>query len=81
MSEFRLEIPDEFVDTIADRVAERLEQPAEAWLDVDQAAAYIAAPRSRIYDWIAQGRVKCRRDGRRVLFRRAWLDAALGGAE
>lgn len=81
MTELRFDVPDELVDAIADRVAERLERPAEGWLDVDQAAAYIAAPRSRIYDWIAQERVECRRDGRRVLFRREWLDAALGGGE
>jgi len=81
MTELRFQIPDELVDTIAERVAERLERPAEAWLDVDAAAEYVAAPRSRIYDWIAQERVECRRDGRRVLFRREWLDAALGGTE
>lgn len=79
MTELRFEIPDELVDAIADRVADRLERPAEGWLDVDQAADYICAPKSRIYDWIAQERVEHRRDGRRVLFRRAWLDAALGG--
>jgi len=79
--ELRLEIPDELVDAIVERLAERLERPAEPWLDVDAAADYLAAPRSRVYDLIAQGRVECRRDGRRVLFRRAWLDAALGGGE
>ena len=48
MTELRFDIPDELVDAIADRVAERLERPAEGWLDVDRAADYIAAPRSRI---------------------------------
>lgn len=81
MTELRFEIPDELVDAIAERVAERVERPAEAWLDVDGAAEYIAAPRSRIYDLVSQERVECRRDGRRVLFRREWLDAALGGTE
>jgi len=76
-----LDIPDEIVDLIAERVAERLERPAEGWLDVDQAAAYIAAPKSRVYDLVAQERVECRRDGRRVLFRREWLDAAVNGTE
>jgi len=81
MTELRFNVPDELVDVIVERLAERLERPAEPWLDVDQAAAYIAAPRSRVYDLVAQERVECRRDGRRVLFRRAWLDAALGGGE
>ena len=77
--ELRFEIPDELVDAIAERVAERLERPSEGWLDVGQAAEYVAAPTSRIYDWVSQGRVECRRDGRRVLFRREWLDAAIDG--
>ena len=83
MTELRFDIPDELVDLIAERVAERLQRPTESepWLDVDQAARYIAAPRSRVYDLVSQARVECRRDGRRVLFRREWLDAALGGTE
>ncbi len=79
MSELRVEVPDELVDTIAARVAERLEQPTDGWLDVDQAAVHISAPKSRVYDLVSQGRVECRRDGRRVLFRREWLDAAING--
>ena len=79
MAELRFEVPAELVDQIAERVAERLERPAESWLDVDGAATYIAAPRSRVYDLVSQGRVECRRDGRRVLFRREWLDRALEG--
>lgn len=81
MSEIRFEIPDELVNAIAERVVDLLGKPAEGWLDVDEAAAYIAAPKSRIYDWISQGRVEHRRDGRRVLFRREWLDAVLDGRE
>ena len=80
MPELRFEVPDELVEAIAERVAERIERPAEPWLDVKQAAAYIAAPESRVYDLVSQGRVECRRDGRRVLFRREWLDTAMGGA-
>lgn len=75
-----LTIPDELVDLIADRVVERLGAPPEPWLDVDAAAIHLACPKSRIYDLVAQERVECRRDGRRVLFRREWLDAAIGGA-
>ncbi len=81
MAELRLDIPDELADAIAERVVELLGAPAEPWLDVDAAAEYVAAPKSRIYDWLAQGRVEHRRDGRRVLFRREWLDAVLDGRE
>ena len=80
MTELRLEIPDEIVERIAARVAELLEPAPEGWLDVEAAAEYLTAPKSRIYDLVAQERVECRRDGRRVLFRREWLDAAIGGS-
>jgi excisionase family DNA binding protein len=79
MAELRFEIPDEFVDEIADRVAERFDRPVEGWLDVEQAAAYLAAKPDRIYDLVAMDRLEVRRDGRRLLFRREWLDAAIGG--
>ena len=79
MTELRFDVPDELVDAIAERVAERLERPAEGWLDVEAAAAYLACPPSRIYDLTKQGRLECRRDGRRVLTRREWCDAALRG--
>ena len=81
MTALQVDFPDELIDAIAERVAERIGKPPEAWLDVDQAAEYISAPKSRVYDLVAQERVECRRDGRRVVFRREWLDAALGGAD
>lgn len=65
-------------DLVAEQVAARLADTAvDPWLNVEQAAAYLAAPRSRVHDLVALGRVRCARDGRRLLFRRAWLDAVV----
>ena len=74
-----LPVPDALLDAIADRVAARLVQHAgpSPWLNVTQAAAYIAAPRSRVHDLVARGKLRPHRDGRRLLFRAADLDAAL----
>lgn len=54
------------------------------WLDVTQAARYfgygddrLKAGRRRIYDLVEHGRLECRRDGTRLLFRTEWLDATL----
>ena len=77
------------LDALADRVAERLAGRLEhtgnngdaGWLTADQAAAYIGAPRSRVYDLVAQRRVEHRKDGRKLLFRKQWLDAAIDGGE
>lgn len=64
-------------DLVADRLEERGVSEPEPWLGVDEAAGYLSCPKSRIYDWVAQSRVEFRKDGRRTLFRRAWLDEAL----
>lgn len=80
-----LELPHEVLDAIAERVAERLAErsPTRAeptpWLDVDAAARYLAAERHRVYDLVSAGRLRCARDGRRLLFRREWLDECLDG--
>lgn len=72
---------------VADLVAEQLEDRAvsepEPWLTVEQAAEYLACPTSRIYDLVSLRKgdpdagVEFRKDGRRTLFRRTWLDAVL----
>ena len=49
----------------------------EGWLGVQGAARYLACPVSRIYDLVSLGRITPHRDGRRLLFRRSDLDAAL----
>lgn len=77
-----LAVPPELVEAVALRVAELLTDRlpaahADGYLDVDGAAAYLACPRSRIYDLVQLGRIAPRRDGRRLLFTRSDLDAAL----
>jgi excisionase family DNA binding protein len=78
-----LQVPDAFVQAIAERVAELLAdslagggQP-EPWIGVGQAAEHLACPTSRIYDLVSQRRLTPRRDGRRLLFKRSHLDAAI----
>jgi excisionase family DNA binding protein len=79
-------VPAEFIEVVAERVAallaERLEPHAEGYMTVDQAADFIACPRSRIYALASAGRIPVHRDGSRLLFRaselRAWIDAGGG---
>ena len=76
MSALRIDFPPELVEAIAARVAEMVETPSP-YLDVDAAAEYLACGRKRIYQLVETGRVRPHRDGRRLLFTRADLDAAL----
>jgi excisionase family DNA binding protein len=64
-------------ELLADRLAAAHGAHEEPWLGVDQAAEYLSCPRARVYDLVAQRRVQVARDGRRLLFRREWLDALL----
>jgi excisionase family DNA binding protein len=70
-------------DADVERIAQALrdaggrEFDAEPWYDVDGAAAYLACSRKRIYDLVSQGRLRVGRDGRRLVFRREWLDAVI----
>lgn len=80
-------LDDHALDTLADLLADRLElrlaqrahAPARttAWLNAEQAAEHLACSRGRLYDLVQLGRLMPRRDGRRLLFRRADLDAYL----
>jgi excisionase family DNA binding protein len=78
-----LQVPDAFVQAIAERVADLLADnlsgagPSEPWIGVEQAAEHLACPTSRIYDLVSQRRLAPRRDGRRLLFKRSHLDAAI----
>ena len=80
-SNFALAVPAEFVEAVARRVAELLALQAgvsaDPWLGVEEAAAHISAPTSRVYDLKARGELEFRKDGSRLLFRRSWLDAYL----
>jgi excisionase family DNA binding protein len=80
---FELQVPDGFVQAIAERVTNMLAgriqvaSTPEPWIGVDQAAEHLACPTSRIYDLVSQRRLIPRRDGRRLLFKRSHLDAAI----
>jgi excisionase family DNA binding protein len=82
-----VEMPDEFVQAIAHRVAEILDARPTAepspWMNVSQAAEYLACPTSRIYALVSAGRLPHERDGSRLLFQREQLDAFVqhGGAK
>ena len=82
-----LPVPSEVIEAIARRAAELAERqlaargPLLPYLTVQQAAEYLACPKSRIYDLKARGRLRCCHDGRRLLFRREWLDEALDRPE
>ena len=76
------EVPEALVERVAERAAEialaRLaERGPEPWIGVEDAAKHLACSRKRVYDLVAQRRVRVFRDGRRLLFRRSWLDEAL----
>lgn len=71
------ELVEHLAELVAERVIERLPDRPEPWLDADAAAAYLAAPRSRVYELVERGRLRPHRDGRRLLFRAADLDACL----
>ena len=75
----------ELIESIADAVAARLVDAlpaapaADGYLDVDGAATFISAPKSRIYDLVQLDRLTPLRDGRRLLFRRSDLVAYIEG--
>ena len=78
-----LPVPDALVEAVAERaaalVAAQLSPEREPWIGVPDAAAHIAAPRSRVYALAACSppRIPHRKDGSRLLFRRSELDAWL----
>lgn len=43
-------------------------------LDVDEAAAYLRGTRRFMYELVQTGRVEHTRAGKRLIFRRQWLD-------
>ncbi len=68
-----LEITDELLDVLAERVAARLadrtpEDTQAGFLDVPGAAQFLACPTSRIYSLVSAGRLPVHRDGSRLLF-------------
>jgi len=74
-------LSDEDVERIAQRVValSTNSAPADPWLSIGEAAEHLRASRQRLYDLCAAGLLKPAKDGRRLLFRRSWLDAYLSG--
>lgn len=73
---------DELADRLAPRLVTRLAQRTDipTWLDTKAAAAYLSCSPGRIHDLVQLGKLQPSRDGRRLLFRRADLDAYLDTA-
>jgi len=80
-SALALTVPPELVEAVAVRVVDllagRLPAQRDGYLGVEEAAAYLACPKSRVYELVAAKRVRHYRDGRRVLFKAEDLDAVL----
>jgi excisionase family DNA binding protein len=77
-----IEIGDDFVEQVAQRVAELLaepQEPASPYATVDEAAEYLRCQRQRIYDLVSSRRLTKYRDGARVLVSRQELDEHLEG--
>lgn len=76
-----LPVPKEWLEAIAERVAELLAERAPAelnpFLSVVEAAEYARCSRQRIYDLRSSGVLSRHSDGRRALVSRAQLDAVL----
>jgi excisionase family DNA binding protein len=76
-----IELSEEQVDEIADRVARLLSAQRlpddDGYLSSDAAAEFLGCPRSRIHDLVALRRLSPLRDGRRLRFRRSDLRAYL----
>lgn len=85
-----IDFPPEFARDVAEQVADMLAErglltaPARGpYLDVDGAARYLACSKQRIYDLVSSDAIEPQRDGRRLLFSTAALDAYVdaSGAE
>ena len=82
----RLDIDlDRLVDELATRVAVELanriaSEAPSPWMAMEEAIAYTRIPAGTFRKWVAAGRIPAH-GGRRKLFHRAELDAALGYGE
>lgn len=78
-------IPPELIEEIAQRAAEiaaHRAKPGSPWLTLPEAAEHIRAPKSRLYALVSKRAIPHEKDGSRLLFHRAEIDAWLrsGGA-
>lgn len=78
------ELDDDALDALAEALLPRLAarlgpaQGSSPWLSAEDAARHLACSRGRLYDLVQLGKLQPRRDGRRLLFKLADLDAYLG---
>lgn len=73
-------LDEQHLDRLAALLAPRLPATSDVrspYLDTDEAAAYLRSSKQRIYDLTSAGRLEPCRDGSRLLFHRAHLDAYL----
>lgn len=76
----RIEFTEDQLTQLVDAVVERIGSQGDgtpALLDVEEAADYLRCDKQRLYNLKSEGRVKSVKDGSRLLFRRADLDAYL----
>jgi hypothetical protein len=80
MAALRLEIDEELIEQIAERAAELIGERSgrkepDGWLrGADRIAAYIDAPRSRVYALVSARRIPVHHDGSALIARRSELD-------
>jgi hypothetical protein len=85
MGALRLEMDDELIEQIAERAAELIggrseRREPDGWLrGADKIAAYIDAPRSRVYALTSARRIPVHHDGSALIAKRSELDAWLEG--
>jgi len=83
--DFNLPLPEPVLDHLADlvagKLAEKLPKPPTPYLNSEQAARYIGFEGERaaakMSELVRSGKIPCGRDGTRLVFRRADLDAYL----
>jgi hypothetical protein len=80
MTGLRVEMDAELVEQIAERAAELIDERSkgageDGWLrGADRIAAYIDAPRSRVYALVSARRIPVHHDGSALIARRSELD-------
>lgn len=80
MAALRVEVDEELIEQIARRAAELIGERSESaskdgWLrGADRIAAYIDAPRSRVYALASARRIPVHHDGSALIARRSELD-------
>jgi excisionase family DNA binding protein len=70
---------DQLAAQVADQLTARIASPLAPYLNVEQAAEYLACGKRRVYDLVEREAVVYYRDGKRLLFRCADLDSYVSG--